>query len=31
MSWHLKDRELEKALEKYSDGNSVKALHIFDE
>lgn len=28
MTWHLKDRELEKALEKYSDGNFVKALNF---
>ena len=28
MTWHLKDRELEKVLEKYSDGNFVKALNF---
>lgn len=28
MTWHLKDRELERVLEKYSDGNFVKALNF---
>lgn len=28
MTWHLKDRELERVLEKYSDGNFVKALNL---
>lgn len=28
MTWHLKDKELEKVLEKYSDGNFVKALNF---
>lgn len=28
MVWHLKDRELERVLEKYSDGNFVKALNF---
>lgn len=28
MTWHLKDRELEKVLEKYSDENFVKALNF---
>lgn len=28
MTWHLKDRKLEKVLEKYSDENFVKALNF---
>lgn len=28
MTWHLKDQELERVLEEYSDGNFVKALNI---
>lgn len=28
MTWHLKDRELDRVLEEYSDGNFVKALNI---
>lgn len=28
MTWHLKDREFERFLEKYSDGNFVKALNF---
>ena len=28
MTWHLKDRELERVLEKYSDGNFLKALNF---
>ena len=28
MTWHLKDRTLESVLEKYSDGNFVKALNF---
>lgn len=28
MTWHLKDKELERVLEEYSDGNFVKALNL---